>query len=180
MQLLNDIKNYSDLSEKRKIFLISFLTAISSILSVLDTMIPKPIPFIKIGLANIVSLILVKEERLSIGLQVTLLRVLISSLMIGTFLSYTFLLSFSGAIGSLLLMSLFFKLCKNQISEIGISVIGAFFNVAFQGIVVILFYGYDSGTLFFISMMIMLSLVNGIVIGFLAKLFYKKVYTSSL
>lgn len=175
MQLLNDIKNYNNLSEKRKVLLISFLTATSSILSVLDTMIPKPIPFIKIGLANIIILILIKEKRLSLGFHVTLLRVLISSLMIGTFLSYTFLLSFSGAIGSLLFMALFFKLFKSTISEIGISVVGAFFNIIFQGIIVILFYGCDKGTLFFLSIMIILSLVNGIIIGVLAKLFYKNV-----
>ncbi len=174
MQLLNDIRNYYKLTLERKIYLIAFLAALSGIFSVLDAMIPKPIPFVKIGIANIVSLILVREDKLLLALNVAVLRTIVSSLFIGTFLSYTFLLSFTGAVVSLLFMWLFFKIFGKNLSEVGLSVIGAFFNTAAQGLLVFLFWSYDRGTLFLVSILILASLVNGIIIGFLAKMFYKE------
>ena len=168
MELLNDIRNYEKLERSGKIYLIAFLVALSGILSILDTMIPKPLPFIKIGIANMVTLILVMECRYKMAIQVSFLRTIVSSLFIGTFLSYTFLLSFSGAIGAVLFMILFKEALKGLLSIFVISLIGAFFNIVFQGIVVVLFFGLDKGTVFMISAMSLFSLLNGALIGWIS------------
>jgi heptaprenyl diphosphate synthase len=175
MQLLNDIRSYESLSFKEKAYLTAFLIALSGVLSTIDTMVPKPIPLAKIGIANIVTLVLVIEGKFRLAVVVALFRTLVASFMTGSFLSYTFLLSFTGSIGSTLFMILFSRFTTAFISEVGLSVIGAFFNTLFQGLVVVLFFGLDRGTILLISIFILISLINGIVIGWLVKGFYKKV-----
>ncbi len=176
MQLLNDIREYKDLVNIRKVYLIAFLTALSGILSVIDTMIPKPIPMAKIGVANLVTLVLIIENRPGLAFTVAFLRTLIASLMIGSFLTYTYLLSLTGAMFSVIFTMLFFMLLKGAVSEIGLSVIGAFFNTISQGIVVMVFFGFDRGTVFLISVLILISIANGIIIGFIVRYFYKNAY----
>jgi heptaprenyl diphosphate synthase len=174
MQLLNDIRRYNELSPDRKIYLISFLTALSGVFSVVDTMIPKPIPMAKIGVANIVTLILILEGKIDLAFIVAFFRTLVAGVMLGSILSYTYLLSLTGALASVFFSALFYKFMKNQISEVGLSVIGAFFNTAAQGVVVILFFGFDRGTSFLISLFMLFSVMNGAVIGWIVKIFYKR------
>jgi heptaprenyl diphosphate synthase len=173
MQLLNDIRNYENLSTRHKIYLTAFLIALSGVLSTIDAMVPKPIPLAKIGIANIVTLVLIIEGKYRLALIVALFRTLVASFMTGSFLSYTFLLSFTGSLGSALFMILFNRYAAAVLSEIGLSVIGAFFNTLFQGLIVVLFFGFDRGTVLLISIFVFISLVNGILIGWLARAFYK-------
>jgi len=173
MQLLSDIRNYRSLSAEKKAYLIAFLTALSGVLSVLDTMIPKPMPLAKLGIANMVSLALVMEGQPGLAFITAVLRTLVSSMMVGTFLSYTFLLSLSGAIGAVAVMALCSPLLSNWLSETGLSVIGAVFNTFFQCCVVALFFGLDRGTVFLISILLLFSVANGIITGLLIRYFYK-------
>jgi len=172
MQLLNDIRNYEKLKNNYKIYLISFLTAFSGILSSLDSMIPKPIPMAKIGIANIITLVLILEDRFFLAVWVAISRCVVGALMTGTILSYTFLLSTGGAVGATVGMGLVFRYAGKHFSEIGISVIGAFFNTLIQGLIVTMFFGIDRGIVFLISLFILFSVVNGILTGFIVKRFY--------
>lgn len=175
MQLLNDIRRYGGLSRPKKIFLLSFLVALSGILSALDAMIPKPMPMLKLGIANLVTLVLILEGKPIPAAVVAFFRTFVAAIMVGTLISYTFLLSFAGAMASVLFMWLFFKWLGNRVSEIGLSVIGAFFNTVFQGLIVALFFGWDGGILFLLSLFVLFGTVNGVIIGFLVRAFYRRV-----
>lgn len=175
MRLLNDIRHYGGLSREKKIFLLSFLVALSGILSALDTMIPKPLPMLKLGIANLVTLVLIFENRPVPAAIVAFFRTFVSAVMIGTLISYTFLLSFSGAMASVLFMWLFFLWLGKRISMIGLSVIGAFFNTVFQGLVVVLIFGWDGGILFLLSLFVIFGTVNGVIVGFIVHAFYRRV-----
>jgi heptaprenyl diphosphate synthase len=174
MRLLDDIRRYGGLTGDRKIYLVSFLVAVSGILSVIDTMLPKPLPMLKLGISNIVTLVLILEDRPALAGSVAFLRTIVSAVMIGTLFSYTFLLSFSGAMASVLFTWLFFRWLGDRLSVIGLSVVGAFFNTVFQGIVVVLFFGWDKGILLLLSLFLLLGTVNGIVIGLVVKWVYPK------
>lgn len=175
MRLLDDIRQYGGLSRAKKIFLISFLVALSGILSALDAMIPKPLPMLKLGIANMVTLVLILEKRPMLAAVTAFFRTFVSAIMVGTLISYTFLLSFSGAMASVLFMWLFFLWFGRRLSTIGLSVIGAFFNTVFQGLVVVLFFGWDGGILFLLSLFLLLGTANGVIVGFLVKAFYRHV-----
>ena len=96
-----------------KMVLISVLTASAIVISILESFIPSiGIPGVKLGLANIVILITLYELGVVEAIFVNLVRVLITALVRGTFLSMGFLMSLSGAFLSLGIMILFYVLIK--------------------------------------------------------------------
>ena len=80
---------------------IAKLAAIAIALHMVEAVIPSPIPGVKPGLANIVTLYVLYEYGFAATAWVSILRVFASSLLLGQFLSPTFALSLSGAVLSL-------------------------------------------------------------------------------
>ena len=70
-------------------------------LHIFEAVIPSPLPGVKPGIANIVTLYVLYEYGFATAAWVSLLRVFASSLLLGQFLSPTFVLSLCGAIFSL-------------------------------------------------------------------------------
>lgn len=173
MRLLNDIRRFDALSPRRKLFLLSFLTALSGVLSVLDSSIPKPIPFMKFGLANLVTLILVLEKRYALAMETAFLRTLVSAMVLGTLFSLPHLLSFSGAICAVLFSIALFHFSEKRISSVGLSVWGALFSSLAQIAVVGIFFGFDRGLALMAGTFILIGSATGVVNGFLARWFYR-------
>ena len=89
-------------------------------------MLPSPIPGVKPGLANVVTVLALLHFGWRIAAWVTLLRVLVGSLLLGTFLSPTFFLSLSGAVAALALLGAATRLLpKGTLSGIGFSLLAA-------------------------------------------------------
>ena len=78
---------------------IAWLTALAITIHIAESALPSPLPGIKPGLANVVTIVALVQYGWGTAAWVALLRVLIGSLLIGTFLSPTFLLSLAGAAG---------------------------------------------------------------------------------
>jgi len=93
----------------RRDHLIAALAALAISIHIIESAFPSPLPGIKPGLANVITLFTFMLYGWKTALQVSLLRVLISSILLGTFLSPTFLLSLSGALLAL------FSLCCAQL-----------------------------------------------------------------
>jgi heptaprenyl diphosphate synthase len=93
-----------------------------------ESLLPSPIPWLKIGLANIITLITLILYGLQSAMIVTLIRVTLASLITGTFLGPAFMLSFSGGVASTLAMGAVFSFSPRLFSTIGLSVIGALFH----------------------------------------------------
>ena len=107
----------------QKMALLGVLTAAAIVIAILESFIPSVgIPGVKLGLANIVILIILYELGIWEAAVVNLLRVLVVSLVRGTFLSMGFLMSLTGCVLSLGIMILFYLLIK-KFSIIGVSVI---------------------------------------------------------
>ena len=122
-----------------KLVTIGVLTASAIVIAIAESFIPSiGIPGIKLGLANIIILITIYELGILEATFINLLRVVIVALIRGTFLSYTFLMSLTGAILSLGVMILMYLLIK-KISIIGVSVVGALFHVFGQILIAMFF-----------------------------------------
>lgn len=80
------------------------LSLIAVGIGILEGLLPKPVPFMKFGLANIITIIAVVRYGLLTALKVNLLRVIAVSLLLGTLLTPTFLLSLAGGITSAVVM----------------------------------------------------------------------------
>ncbi len=79
---------------------IAFLAALAISIHIFESALPSPLPGVKLGLANIITLFTFLHFGWRDALYVSLLRVVIGSLLLGTFLSPTFILSLSGALFS--------------------------------------------------------------------------------
>lgn len=80
------------------------MAALAITIHVLESALPTPVPGIKPGLANVITLAAMLLWGWRVAAWISLLRVLVGSLFIGTFLTPTFLLSLSGACCSLMVL----------------------------------------------------------------------------
>lgn len=85
---------------------IAKLAAAALGLTLLEAALPSPLPGVKPGLANIITLVVLARFGWRAAAWVSLLRVVAGSLLLGTFLSPSFMLSLSGALASLALLAL--------------------------------------------------------------------------
>lgn len=85
------------LSASREDHRIAALAALAITIQVAEAALPSPLPGVKPGLANVITLVVLLRMGWRAAAQVALLRVLGASLMLGTFGSPAFVLSLSGA-----------------------------------------------------------------------------------
>jgi heptaprenyl diphosphate synthase len=101
-------------------------------LSLLEAGIPSPLPGVKPGLANIVVLLVLARYGLRAAVWVSLLRVVGGSLMLGSFLTPGFFLSFSGALASLAALAAARSLPRALFGAVSHSLLAAFAHLAGQ------------------------------------------------
>ena len=153
----------------QKIALLGVLTAAAIVIAIIESFIPSiGIPGVKLGLANIVILIILYELVIVEAILVNLLRVIVVSLIRGTFLSMGFLMSLTGAAFSLGIMILFYLLIK-KFSIIGVSVIGALFHVFGQILIAMIFLG-TAYIVLYLPMIAISAIITGVFVGIMAKL----------
>lgn len=112
-------------SRTRRTDLVAFLGALCLFLSTIEYMIPKPIPFLRVGIANLPILISLDLLPVPFLLLVVVLKVLGQGLIGGTLFSYVFLFSAVGSFASAFAMLLFRRICGTRISLVGVGVLGA-------------------------------------------------------
>ena len=115
---------------------IAKLAAMALGLTLLEAVIPSPLPGVKPGLANIVTLVVLARFGLRTAVWVSLLRVVAGSVLLGTFLAPTFVLSFSGALASLAALAAAHTLPARWFGPITQSICAALAHIAGQVAVV--------------------------------------------
>lgn len=117
------------MKENKNIYKVALLVSLACVLQISESLIPHPIPGLRLGLANMLTLTALVVLGFRYALEIAVLRALLSSFIMGTFMSPTFILSLSGAVVSTLVMGFFFWLSRSfrgyRFSIIGISIIGA-------------------------------------------------------
>ena len=152
--------------------LLGVLTAGAIVIAILESFIPSVgIPGVKLGLANIVILVILYELGILEAIIVNLLRVIVVGLVRGTFLSMGFLMSLTGAFLSLGIMILFYLLIK-KFSIIGVSVIGSIFHVAGQILIAMLFLG-TAYIFLYLPVIALSAIITGVFVGIMAHLIIK-------
>ena len=150
---------------------IAKMAAVALGLTVLENAIPSPLPGVKPGLANIVTLIVLARFGWHTAAWVSLLRVLAGSLLFGNFLAPGFFLSLSGAICSLAVLAFSMHLPQRFFGAVTHSILAAFAHIAGQMTVVYLWLIPHSGIAYLIPIFATASLVFGTVNGLVAASF---------
>jgi heptaprenyl diphosphate synthase len=151
---------------------LSILVACAAVLQVAESLLPHPLPGVRLGLANIITVIAMVYIGPGSAIQLAVLRTLVSSMVLGTFLTPTFVLSFSGGVTSALVMVLLFRLSRGggpfRFSLIGISVGGAVTHILTQVALVYLLFIRSSGVLLLWPWLAISAVVTGVVTGMIA------------
>lgn len=132
---------------------------------------PFPVPGVKIGLANIASLIVLVGWGWRDALLITFLRVICGSLLGGTFLGAGFIIALSGGMMSILGMQAAQSIALRSprlISVVGVSCIGAAFHNLGQ-ITSAAFILHDTAVIRFLPFLLLLALPSGFLTGIIAK-----------
>lgn len=111
---------------------IAWLTAIAVLIHMFESAVPSVLPGLKPGLANIITTTVLVLYGWRMAAWVSALRVLVASLLLGTFLSPTFMLSLSGALASIAILWLASKLPGRGFSAIGYSLLAAMAHMSGQ------------------------------------------------
>lgn len=152
----------------KKLAVIAMLVAQASVLHFVESLLPNPIPIpgVKLGLANIITLFALVVLDFKSALQITVFRTIIGSMLSGTLFGVGFVLSFSGAVSAACIMALILR-CARGFSLVGISVIGAGAHNLGQLLMagaILNFYGI----VYYLPVMLLFSVPTGVITGLLA------------
>lgn len=150
------------------------MAAVALGLTVLENAIPSPLPGVKPGLANIVTLIVLARYGWRVAAWVSLLRVVAGSLLFGNFLTPGFFLSFTGALCSLLVLAGTQHLPVRWFGAVSHSIYAAFAHVAGQMAVVYFWLIPHSGIVYLVPIFAAAALVFGTVNGLIAARFLEE------
>ena len=150
---------------------IARMAAVALGLTVLENAIPSPLPGVKPGLANIVTLIVLSRYGWRVAAWVSLLRVVAGSLLFGSFLTPGFFLGLAGALCSLVILAFAQHLPKRWFGAVSHSILAAFAHIAGQMGVVYVWLIPHSGIAYLIPIFAAAALLFGTVNGLIAARF---------
>lgn len=150
-----------------------FLAALCLFFSAIEYLVPKPLPFMRLGLANLPIILALYKFSPKKYFQLVILKILCASFIGGTFFSYVFLFSLCGSLCSGLGMFFLYRFGKKYVGPVGISLCGSLLNNIAQVILSQLFL-FKSGTKFIAPMVFTSGFVTGVLLGFIAATFLNK------
>lgn len=162
-----------EISNTRREKYLIFLILLSLYLSLAETLIPKPFPWLKLGLANIGTIIALEKFGKRMAVEVTLCRIIIQGIMIGTLFSPSFIISLISGIVSVNVMIFFYNF-RNRLSLVSISTLSALAHNFVQLLVVyfLMFRNmnlYSRYIVFFIVGFLFLGCIAGAITGFIGE-----------
>ena len=162
---------------------IAWLAALAITIHIMESALPSPLPGVKPGLANVVTIVVLCRYGWAAAAWVSGLRVLAGSLLIGAFLSPAFVLSLSGAVCALLVLAPAAWIARRAPGwapgPIGYSVLAAWAHMTGQFWVAYLLFVPHEGLFHLLPILLTVSLVFGILSGAVAGVVIKHLETAS-
>lgn len=146
----------------KKTALLGMLTSLALIASYIETLIPVPIPVpgVKLGLANLIILIVLKLYGAKEGLLLNILRILLAGFLFGSF--STILYSLAGGLLSFAVMGVLLK--TKLFSLIGVSIAGGVCHNLGQLLLAIVVLN-SAALLSYMPVLLISGLLTGLLIG---------------
>lgn len=143
------------MKDLKKVTNIALLTAMALAISLIEHMIPIPVPIpgAKLGFSNMIILLTLYFYGMKSALLVGVLKSFLLMLITGSVTAFFY--SFAGAVLASLAMGLSLKLLNRFSSFVGISEIGAFFHNLGQILVAAIFMGNIKMLIYFPALVIM-------------------------
>ncbi|MEW9104690.1 energy-coupling factor transporter ATPase [Paenibacillus sp.] len=154
----------------KKAVIIAIFSAVAVVLGFVEAMLPVqtilPIPGAKLGLANVMILACLYFLNGRDALTLVILKTLLMTLMLGTFSAFLF--SFLGSLFSFMVMYAILKIGRDNVSLIGISVVGGAAHNAGQLTAAYIVFG-TANIFYYLPVLLITGVVTGIFIGIAVK-----------
>jgi len=160
-------------TRSRYLLYLAFLTAFSGTLYLLESAFPRPLPFFRLGLANIPVLMLVAGRDWRGAVIVSAGKILLGGALSGTLLSPMTLLSLGGTTPALAIMFLL-SARRLGLSLLGVSMGGAVAHNMGQLAVVRLVLVQGDAIFYLTPLLILMGIGTGLLVGWLARLFLQE------
>ena len=164
----------------RRVIELSIFLALSVILGYIESFLPSFVPGIKLGLANVIILIVLLYFSWWQVLLLSIIRVFIVSLLVGSIFQFGFYVSLAGALASFLIMFILHIIFKEKISVFGVSIAGSFFHVTAQLLMVFVLMNFNTGTFYYLPWLMLFSFPMGALTGFIMHMINKSPLHASL
>ncbi len=150
------------------------LAALAIGLHLIEAVVPSPLPGVKPGIANIVTLYILYRFDFATAAWVSLLRVFASSLLFGNFLSPTFVLSLSGAMMSLVALYFVQHLPRRYFGPVSLSILAAFAHMLAQLLLVRFWLIPHAGVTYLMPIFMLAALFFGLINGVVTNILLKR------
>lgn len=147
---------------------LGMLLGVALTLYAVESALPSPFPFLRIGLANIATLIALITLGFADAIAVTVLRVVVASLVVGTFLGPGFGLAMAGGVAGAVGMGLAARFAFPPLSVVGVSVVGAVLHNLAQLGVLSGFYTGPGPAVRLLPVALLVSAATGLATGLIA------------
>ena len=151
-----------------KMVQMALMISAASALFAVESFIPVPLPFLRLGLANMMTILALNWWGLKEALVVLIIRVVLGSLLAGKLLNPAFVLALSGGLVAVFAMRAAFVLEGKFLSFIGISLVGALFKNITQLLIASFLFVKSVLLLNLLPFFLLSTLVSGILVGILA------------
>ena len=151
-------------AERRKVFLALF-SALAIALHSIEFLLPSPVPWFRLGFANILAVLALFLFDGKAAWSVNMVRIVVASLFLGTFLSPRFFLSLSGGILATSAMTVSRRLAGDRIGPVGVSVLGGAGHALGQLSCAWLLLIRHDGLWYLLPVLLTLALIAGIING---------------
>ena len=153
--------------DTKDITIVAMLSVLAALSGYIESLLLLPIiPGAKLGFANIITIIAIYNLSFKHLITIVIVRTLLTSLLLGTFLSVGYFLSLSGALASALVMVLLHRKF-DSVSLIFLSIIGAIIHNLAQMAAAYLFIGYAYIYLF--PYLVLLAIPAGYIVGVISR-----------
>ena len=149
---------------KKQDALVPVFGALCFFLSAIEFVIPKPLPFLRIGLANVPLMLALDVLSFKAFLLLTMIKILGQAFISGTLFSYLVLFSAAGTIGAALTMYALHKIPRKVLSLAGISMAGAFASNCIQ-LFIGRFFVFGEGIRYMVPPFLFIGAVTSLLLG---------------
>ena len=154
----------------KRILYLSVFTAVGLSLFVFESLIPHPIPWLRLGLGNMAGLLALVLFGVKEAYLVTVLRIFLGSLILGTFMSPVFLFALVGGIMAITIMSSVYRFTSGLFSIVGVSISGAVTHSLIQLFLAWALIVKQNEIFIFLWTFLLNGLVTGSITGYIASI----------
>lgn len=152
----------------KKFMRLTMLLSFSIVLSIIESFIPLfngYIPGLKLGLANIIVVMVLYKYSVKDVFFVSILRVFVVGILRTGLFSVNFFFSLTGALFSCIAMIIF---KKTKLSMVGVSIIGSIFHSLGQIVIAIVMLK-NSNMIYYLPWLLLFSIPTGLFVGIVSK-----------